>query len=70
MYDHIASTERLNEIMREDYNASRMPGEKTIPRKVDIVDALKDIQRKYAQIGRKTPSFSDGMALIASQHSA
>jgi len=68
-YDHKASTKRLNEIMREDYNASRMPGEQTIPQKVDIVDALQAIQNSYTQIGRKVPTFSDSMALIANQHS-
>jgi len=69
-YDHKASTKRLNEIMREDYNATRIPGEQTIPQKVDIVDALKAIQNSYAEIGRKAPTFSDIMGLIANQHSA
>ena len=68
-YNHKASTKRLNEIMRQDYNATRMPGENTIPQKVDIVDALREIQSAYTKVGRNVPSFSDSMGLIASQHS-
>jgi len=68
-YDHKASTKRLNEIMREDYNATRMPGEQIVPKKVDIIDALAEIQSAYTKAGRNIPSFSDSMALIASQHS-
>lgn len=69
MYDHKASTQRLNEIMREDYNATRMPGEQTISKKVDIVDALAEIQSAYNKAGRNIPSFSDSMALIALKNS-
>jgi len=69
MYDHKASTKRLNEIMREDYNVTRMPGEQTISKKVDIVDALAEIQSAYNKAGRNIPSFSDSMALIALKNS-
>ena len=69
MYDHKASTQRLNEIMREDYNTTRMPGEQTISKKVDIVDALAEIQSAYTKAGRNIPSFSDSMALIALKNS-
>jgi len=69
-YDHKASTKRLNEVMSENYNATRMPGEQTIPPKVDIIQALEAIQSDYTKVGRSVPSFSDSMALIASQHSA
>ena len=68
-YDHKASTKRLNEIMREDYNVTRMPGEQTISKKVDIVDALAEIQSAYNKAGRNIPSFSDSMALIALKNS-
>ena len=68
-YDHKASTKRLNEIMREDYNATRMPDEQTIPQKVDIIDALAEIQSAYTKAGRNIPSFSDSMALVALKNS-
>lgn len=70
MYDHKAQSQKLNEIMSENYNAARMPGEQTIPPKVDIIQALEAIQSDYTKVGRSVPSFSDSMALIASQHSA
>jgi hypothetical protein len=69
-YDHKASTERLSEIMRKDYNATRMPGEQKVTQKVDIIDALAEIQSAYNKAGREIPSFSDSMALIALKHSA
>lgn len=68
-YDHKASAQRLNEIMREDYNATRMPGEQIVPKKVDIIDALAEIQSAYTKAGREIPSFSDSMALIALKNS-
>jgi hypothetical protein len=70
MYDHKAQSQKLNEIMKSDYNDTRMPGEKIVPEKVDIIDALAAIQSAYTKVGRDIPSFSDSMALIASQHSA
>ncbi len=70
MYDHKAQSQKLNEIMKSDYNDTRMPGEKTVSEKVDIIDALAAIQSAYTKVGRDIPSFSDSMALIASQHSA
>jgi hypothetical protein len=69
MYDHKAQSQKLNEIMKSDYNDTRMPGEKTVSEKVDIIDALAAIQSAYTKVGRDIPSFSDSMALIASQQS-
>jgi len=69
MYDHKAQSQKLNEIMKSDYNDTRIPGEKTVSEKVDIIDALAAIQSAYTKVGRDIPSFSDSMALIASQQS-
>ena len=69
MYDHKAQSQKLNEIMKSDYNDARIPGEKTVSEKVDIIDALAAIQSAYTKVGRDIPSFSDSMALIASQQS-
>jgi hypothetical protein len=64
-YNHKASQQRLQEIMRDDYNETRMPDEAQIPEKVDIIDALESIQTAYTKAGRNIPSFSDSMKLIA-----
>lgn len=61
MYDHKTQSQKLSEIMKS--------GEKTAPKKVDIIDALSAIQSAYTKAGRDIPSFSDSMALIASQRS-
>ena len=64
-YNHKASQQRLREIMRSDYNETRMPGEAKIHEKVDIIEALSAIQSAYTKAGRNIPSFSDSMKLIA-----
>jgi len=64
-YNHKASQQRLREIMRSDYNETRMSGEAKIPEKVDIIEALTAIQSAYTKAGRNIPSFSDSMKLIA-----
>ena len=68
-YNHQAETKKLNEIMSDNYNATRNPGQQTMSKKVDILDALRSLQNDYAKIGRNVPSFSDSMDLIAHQHS-
>ena len=69
MYDHKAQSQKLNEIMKSDYNDTRMPGEKTMSGKVDIINALEEIQSAYTRAGRNIPSFSDSLALIALKNS-
>jgi hypothetical protein len=64
-YDHKASQQRLQKIMRSDYNETRMSGEPKIHEKVDIIEALSAIQAAYTKAGRNIPSFSDSMKLIA-----
>lgn len=64
-YNQKASQQRLQEIMRDDYNETRMPDEAKISEKVDIIDALEAIQTAYTKAGRNIPSFSDSMKLIA-----
>lgn len=64
-YNHTASQQRLQDIMRADYNETRMPGEAKIPKKVDIMEALESIQTAYTKAGRNIPNFSDSMKLVA-----
>jgi hypothetical protein len=63
-YNHKTSTQKLNTIM-----ATRKTGKQNAPKKVDIIDALAEIQSVYTKAGRNIPSFSDSIALIASQRS-
>ena len=56
-YNHKASQQRLQEIMRSE--------EPKIHEKVDIIEALSAIQTAYTKAGRNIPSFSDSMKLIA-----
>lgn len=38
--------------------------------KVDIIDALSDIQKAYTKIGRNIPNFTDSMNLIGKSYSS
>ena len=64
-YNHTASQQHLQDIMRSDYNETRMPGEAKIPAKVDIIEALESIKTAYIKEKRSVPSYSDSMALVA-----
>jgi len=64
-YNHKASQQHLQNIMRSDYNETRMPEEAKIPEKVDIIEALESIETAYTEAGRSAPSYSDSMALVA-----
>ena len=64
-YNHTASQQHLQNIMRSDYNDTRMSEEAQIPEKVDIIEALESIKTAYAKAGRSVPSYSDSMALVA-----
>jgi|SaaInlV_125m_DNA_1040241.scaffolds.fasta_scaffold35602_3 hypothetical protein len=63
-YNHETSTQKLNAIM-----ATRTTGKQVTPKKVNIIDALADIQSAYTKAGRNIPSFGDSIALIDSQRS-
>jgi polyhydroxyalkanoate synthesis regulator phasin len=60
---HAKMTKDLRHIMR-----GNQPQPSTS--KVDIIDALSDIQKAYTKIGRNIPNFTDSMNLIGKPYSS